>query len=105
MLENKHVPRHHVHRTLTVPHACPPDVVAMSGATEFNMALKGNGELWMAGLNNHGQFGDGTTTDSTTFKKVLTGVALPPSGVVCGDSKKEGAEAKKEDAAAAAAAF
>jgi alpha-tubulin suppressor-like RCC1 family protein len=40
------------------------NVIAISAGGEFSLALKGDGTVWAWGLNNSGQFGDGTTTNS-----------------------------------------
>lgn len=43
--------------------------------THYNsMVLKEDGSLWICGKNEQGQVGDGTTTDKTTFVKVLDDV-------------------------------
>lgn len=46
----------------------------ISAGSEHSLALKSDGRLFAAGLNSNGQLGDGTTTTSGIFKKVLTGV-------------------------------
>jgi len=46
----------------------------VSAGPHFNLALKANGQLYAAGINNYGQLGDGSTTDSKIFKLVLTDV-------------------------------
>ena len=38
------------------------------------MAVKQDGTLWATGLDEYGQFGDGSWTNSFTFKQVLSGV-------------------------------
>lgn len=38
------------------------------------VALKSDGTVWEAGYNAYGQLGDGTSTNSRTFEKVLSNV-------------------------------
>ena len=45
------------------------------------MALQQDGALWAIGRNAAGQLGDGTNTDSKTFKKVLAGVKTVATGM------------------------
>ena len=61
-----------------------PATTAITGSGNFtktsvgtlhSLALKSDGRLFAAGSNANGQFGDGTTTQSKTFRHVLSGVA------------------------------
>ncbi len=52
----------------------PPmtDVDKVSAGGDHTMILKKNGDLWAVGLNDHGQLGDGTTTERWTPVQVKT---------------------------------
>ena len=54
---------------------------AMISAGYYHTAMiKNDGSLWMCGYNNHGQLGDGTTTDTANWKKIMTGVRYVSAG-------------------------
>lgn len=42
--------------------------------------IKNDGSLWMCGQNQSGQLGDGTTTNTSKWKKVMTGVRYVSAG-------------------------
>lgn len=47
----------------------------VSAGNHHSLALKADGRLFASGLNANGQLGDGTVSQSTVFKPVLTGVS------------------------------
>jgi alpha-tubulin suppressor-like RCC1 family protein len=49
------------------------DWTAISGSTDFTVALKSDGTLWSWGCNSKGQLGDGTTTNRSTPTQESTG--------------------------------
>ena len=51
-----------------------------AGGYQHTMILKTDGTLWACGYNYRGQLGDGTTTDRTTPKQVMSGVTSVSAG-------------------------
>ena len=49
------------------------NVVQIAAGHDHSMILKLDGSVWVAGRNNYGQIGDGTTRSSNTFIEVITG--------------------------------
>lgn len=52
------------------------------GGRDSAYAIKTNGTLWATGINDCGQFGDGTTNSTSTWKQILTSVSQVAAG--CG---------------------
>lgn len=50
--------------------------VMISSGYYHTAMIKNDGSLWMCGQNQSGQLGDGTTTNTSKWKKVMTGVAM-----------------------------
>ena len=54
---------------------------AMISSGYYHTAMiKNDGSLWMSGRNQSGQLGDGTTTNTSKWKKVMTGVRYVSAG-------------------------
>ena len=73
------------HCTLSMPEcASGATVIQVSSSGSHSVALKSDGTVWTWGVNNYGQLGDGTTTDSPTPVQVLglTDVTVVAAGGV-----------------------
>lgn len=57
------------------------NAIAVAAGANHSAALKNDGTVWAWGANNHGQLGDGTTTNRSTAVQVLT-ASGPLTGVV-----------------------
>ena len=51
-----------------------------TGSSHHTMILNTDGSLWACGRNNYGQLGDGTTSNCSTPKQIMTGVAAVSAG-------------------------
>lgn len=49
------------------------EIVQVAAGTDHNLALDKDGNLWAWGRNDHGQLGDGTTTNSNVPKQIYRG--------------------------------
>ena len=58
------------------------DLKALAGGQGYSLALKSDGTVWAWGLNQHGQLGDGTDTDTTTPVQVRD--PTDPTGYLSG---------------------
>lgn len=54
--------------------------VMISSGYYHTAMIKNDGSLWMCGQNQSGQLGDGTTTNTSKWKKVMTGVRYVSAG-------------------------
>jgi alpha-tubulin suppressor-like RCC1 family protein len=64
----------------TNPVKITDSVAFVSAGREHTMIIKTNGALYACGNNEHGQFGNGTTTNSTLPRKIMDGVSSVSAG-------------------------
>ena len=64
-----------IRKVSALSNAVLSDVVItdISAGTDHNLALDQNGNLWAWGRNDHGQIGDGTTTNCSKPKRIFSG--------------------------------
>ena len=67
-----------ISRPMLAINGVPPSVVhagaqAITAGAFHSMVMKGDGTVWATGGNLEGQFGDGTTSDQSSFVKILSG--------------------------------
>ena len=65
------------------------DVVSVSAGSAHTVFLKSNGTVWATGHNNHGQLGDGTTSDSNSSVQVLDADGNVLNGVIAVSAGKD----------------
>lgn len=66
--------------TNTIPIKIADGVVSVSAGRWHYLIIKDDGSLWACGDNNHGQLGDGTTTNRIEPVKIMDNVVLASAG-------------------------